>query len=340
MLVTFVNRFLDACLVAGVVWPFIPQGHLMYATKDASGWNTLTSLLLIVSSTLRVFFYYCRAFDEVFLFQALFCIVTQLAMTYIVVRVTQKRAAAASHGALSHRSHTLWNAGLSRFWRWTDAQSYFLAVGLLAAAVYAVSLLCWRSALYREALGTLALGIEAFVPVPQAWQNASRRSTVGLSAVLIICWAFGDAFKTTLAIARSVPVQFILCGSFQLAMDAVLLWQIYVLYPDKKEDDPIPTLLAAQQRHDAPAGPYCQSGDAESPCVSDAEERALLGSSQASRASMAGAHSNAQQRAPESTVAGSHSFGLGPQPQALTSAAAADAAGHHLALHREVALPS
>jgi len=137
LLVTLVNRFFDACLVAGVVWPFIPQGHLMYATRDASGWNTHTSLLLIVASTLRVFFYHRRAFDEVFLVQAVACIVTQLSMTYIVVKVARKRPSPG--GGITHRSsHTLYNSGFTRFWRWTDTQSYFLAVGLLASACYAV----------------------------------------------------------------------------------------------------------------------------------------------------------------------------------------------------------
>ena len=246
----------------------------MFTSKDASGWNTVTSLLLIVSSVLRLFFYYCKAFDEVFLFQSLFCILTQLTMTYIVVKVTQKRAATA-HGGLAHRSHTLWTSGLSRFWAWTDVQSYFLAVGLLTAGVYALSLLFWRSTLYREALGTLALGIEASVPVPQALQNASRRSTVGLSAVLIICWAFGDAFKTVLALSRTAPIQFVLCGVFQLTMDGILLWQIYVLYPDKKEDDPPLLATGMSTRYNADVN--APVADPESPSLaSEAEDRALL----------------------------------------------------------------
>jgi len=60
----------------------------------------------------------------------------------------------------------------------------------------------------------MALGVEAFVPVPQAWQNASRRSTVGLSAVLIICWAVGDAFKTALALEQWLSPSSLFCVAY------------------------------------------------------------------------------------------------------------------------------
>ena len=110
---------------------------------------------------------------------------------------------------------------------------------------------------------------------------------MGLSPVLIFCWAFGDAFKTAFAVARGVPVQFVLCGVFQLAMDAVLLWQIYVMFPTKKEDDapPMPAIAAPLYGGGSAPGELASSHgiDPESspsgPAspVSDAEDRALLG---------------------------------------------------------------
>jgi solute carrier family 66, member 2 len=244
----------DGFLILGVVLPYVFQARIILGKGDVGGWSVLTSFLLLTSSLLRCFFWYCKRFDGVLLVQALCSIATQLAMTWIVVHVGNKHASGGSRGILVRR-HTLLSslfssdsdhhdgvpvavrfhlnlgAAVRGFWRWTDFRSYVIAIAAFTLVLCVTTTLFSNSAIYREGLGVAALGIEALVPVPQAWQNQVTRSTAGLSAVLVLCWAAGDLFKTILFTARSEPLQFLLCGFFQLSVDILLFVQLFVLFP-------------------------------------------------------------------------------------------------------------
>jgi hypothetical protein len=70
--------------------------------------------------------------------------------------------------------------------------------------------------------------------------NQKNKSVEGLSYAMIFSWFAGDAFKTTYFIMEVLfvlgfqkqPFQFIMCGSVQLLVDVIILWQIYV-FKDK-----------------------------------------------------------------------------------------------------------
>lgn len=244
MFVLLTNWLANTFLVAGVVLPYIPQARIILEQSDASGWNVLVSLMLIASSLLRCFFWYCKRFDDTLLVQAVISIATQLAMTWVVVFVGRRRGSA--RGSLV-RKHTLLGslcggdggpgtsfdaAALFRgFWRWTDMLSYVIVVAAFTCLLCVTTYLFKGSAIFTEGIGMLALGVEAFVPVPQALQNQIKRSTAGLSVILILCWAAGDMFKTVVFVARGAPLQFLLCGLFQLGVDALLFLQVFVLFP-------------------------------------------------------------------------------------------------------------
>jgi hypothetical protein len=113
------------------------------------------------------------------------------------------------------------------FWRWPDFESYLIvylgfafACALLAGAAHPMP--AWAV----EAVGALALGIEALLPLPQALRNYARRSTAGLSRGLIFAWTAGDTFKIAYAAIKGEPLAFLLCGAFQLLVDLVILAQI------------------------------------------------------------------------------------------------------------------
>lgn len=94
------------------------------------------------------------------------------------------------------------------------------------------SLFLMDSEWYVELLGFLALGIEACLGVPQLYQNLKKKSTAGLSYELIASWAVGDLFKTLYFVYSGAPLQFILCGCVQLAVDAAITFQI-ITYDNK-----------------------------------------------------------------------------------------------------------
>jgi hypothetical protein len=114
------------------------------------------------------------------------------------------------------------------FWRWRDPTSFFIVYAAATVVAFALAALLPRPTpgALVEAVGALALGIEALLPVPQALENERRRSTRGLSPLLIAAWCVGDIFKSGYAIVRREPTAFVACGLFQLAVDAVIVLQL------------------------------------------------------------------------------------------------------------------
>lgn len=105
---------------------------------------------------------------------------------------------------------------------------HILAYSLLLA-LFSVFLLQFE--LYVEVLGAVSGLVEATLALPQAFKNCKRKSTHGLSLVLVLCWMGGDAFKTYYYFYREVPLQLSICAVFQLSVDVLILSQF--LYYNK-----------------------------------------------------------------------------------------------------------
>lgn len=91
-----------------------------------------------------------------------------------------------------------------------------------------LNILVLKSPIYTEIVGTFALLIEATLAMPQFYQNYQNKSTRGLRPELVAAWALGDAGKTILFIARKAPVQFLVCGMVQLAVDFAIFYQMRI----------------------------------------------------------------------------------------------------------------
>ncbi|KAL7715221.1 Solute carrier family 66 member 2 [Entamoeba marina] len=53
----------------------------------------------------------------------------------------------------------------------------------------------------------------------------------GLPLLTLVGWVLGDTFKTVYFVSLQVPIQFIMCGVFQLICDAVIFAQIAIYSP-------------------------------------------------------------------------------------------------------------
>ncbi|KAG5457906.1 MAG: hypothetical protein BJ554DRAFT_1972 [Olpidium bornovanus] len=70
-------------------------------------------------------------------------------------------------------------AALGQFWKWRTFPPYVLFVLGLAAILTALHAVAGANESYVEAIGTVALAIEAAVPLPQAIQNHKLKSVDG-----------------------------------------------------------------------------------------------------------------------------------------------------------------
>ncbi len=78
-----------------------------------------------------------------------------------------------------------------------------------------------------QSIGFLSLSIEAVLGLPQAYNNFERRSVRGMSLGLIGGWFAGDASKTVYFVIKGAPLQFLLCGVFQLLVDFLIVFQMF-----------------------------------------------------------------------------------------------------------------
>lgn len=45
---------------------------------------------------------------------------------------------------------------------------------------------------------------------------------------MVVMWTFGDVFKTAYFVIREAPTQFWVCGSLQVTLDIVILFQVSI----------------------------------------------------------------------------------------------------------------
>ena len=195
------------------------------------GFSTGVCFVLLVSNIARVFYWYCVQFETPLLVQSVVMIGTQLLLL--------QRCVEHPHRELPDRVVSLRDLKLRDVWRWTAFEDYVHFLTLVSMGLALVTLVLEPYFLYREALGYVALVLEAGLAVPQCVSNARRRSTVGLSTWMVIGWAAGDAFKVLYSLLRKAPLPFFVCGCLQLAVDFIIAGQI-VLY-SKAGDNHAPT---------------------------------------------------------------------------------------------------
>ena len=81
---------------------------------------------------------------------------------------------------------------MSAFWIWPRFRYYALFLGTLVTTLMSLHFFIGHSSTYGNFLAAIALGIEASVPMPQAYANWRRKSTYGLSFVVLLSWFGGD----------------------------------------------------------------------------------------------------------------------------------------------------
>lgn len=116
--------------------------------------------------------------------------------------------------------------GTRDFWDWDDFNSYLYFLFLFTFVVGLLSYLLIDNHFYVELLGFIAVLTESMLGMPQLLRNYSKKSTLGMSVEMVVMWLSGDLFKTLYFIFRHAPSQFIVCGSIQVIVDILILYQV------------------------------------------------------------------------------------------------------------------
>jgi hypothetical protein len=188
---------------------------------------------MLVASILRCFYWLGADFEISLLVQSALMICVQLALLKVAL---DHRPAESSTTAPFQPEKPRRRPG--EFWQWREQRPYweFLSYFTLATAVLQV---CFGArGLFVDALGYLALGIEALLPLPQVLANQRRGSCEGFRVSVLASWLIGDAMKMVFfANAEHVGLQFKLCAVVQTVFDACLVMQFWWFGNGKDEGE-------------------------------------------------------------------------------------------------------
>ncbi|KAK3633008.1 hypothetical protein LTR22_020326 [Elasticomyces elasticus] len=190
---------------------------------------------MLVSSVLKVFYWFGARFDFPLLIQANVMILVQIVMLHVALQnrppfgaqhsLNQPFAEAKEGGVMVNRPFN--------FWQWRSRKPYWKFLAYYTAILAVLQCLIGTSPSYIAIQGYVALGVEAVLPIPQILENRRIRSCKGFRLSVLVNWLIGDVFKMTYFFlsAGAIPWAFKLCGLFQAGCDSYLGIQ-YWMYGD------------------------------------------------------------------------------------------------------------
>jgi hypothetical protein len=189
----------------------------------------------VLTSKIRLFYWFGARFDTPLLIQAGIMVFVQLLLLHVAL--LHRPAAGISKPFAG--SNTVSESASSRpysFWQWRSRKPYWQFLAYFTVALTIAQLLIGPGATYTAIQGYIALSVEAILPLPQIWENSKSRSCKGFRVSVLINWVVGDVFKMTYFFLSEggVPWAFKLCGLFQACCDFYLGAQ-YLMYGDGEE---------------------------------------------------------------------------------------------------------
>ncbi|KJE92528.1 hypothetical protein CAOG_03478 [Capsaspora owczarzaki ATCC 30864] len=259
----FVGFIAAAFMIFGGVLPYVPQYLAIKQTRNASGFSTFVSLILILANIVRLYFWLGKRFEMALVYQSVVMLVAQLMMLELCVSMRSSSSSSLAFDDLATGSNgsgvaalgaSLSSSALSSarrsnankspfaiahlfdpatFWQWSNFQDYTMFLVVFTAALGVVSVMLIQQNWFVELLGVASVALEASLAIPQFLKNWRTKSTAGMSNAMVLGWLAGDVFKTIYFVTRHSPLQFICCGIVQVLVDLAILAQVF-LYPSNK----------------------------------------------------------------------------------------------------------
>lgn len=212
----------SGAIIFGGIIPYVPQYKEIKKKENAEGFSLYVCLTLLIANTLRIFFWFGKHYEIPLLLQSIFMIITMFIMIKLCVNVQNRNQ------VIKIREHVFSDLDTNFFWKWTDFQSYLDFMLLFAALVGILTYLLVDVPIFVEIVGIFAVLTEAMLGLPQLFRNFYKKSTNGMSILMVTMWTLGDTFKTCYFIVKEAPIQFEICGTLQVLIDIAILAQVYI----------------------------------------------------------------------------------------------------------------
>lgn len=213
--------------------PYYFQLKKFKETQNSEGYSLKVSIVIIISSIIRVVFWFGKFYRISLLFQSILLIVIQI----FLIRESVKHRIKPNDSPLENLSIEEIQSeflNLDNFLNWSRFSFYVVALLIFLLMLFLITdEFGLDNIYYVEFLGIMNAVFESILALPQILENKRTRNVANLSWVLIGSWFLGDFIKTYFFIITSSPVQFILLGVTQVSLNFVIVYQV-IIYSGKK----------------------------------------------------------------------------------------------------------
>lgn len=152
--------------------------------RSSDGFSMDVCGIMLVASLLRINFWIGDRFDVTLLIQSFVMIAVQTTLLY---QCLQYRPINTKNRSVSVRPFKLWE--------WNDKRTFWRFLMQFALSLAVLQCVFGTSSLYVSLLGTVALSIEATLPIPQFIKNNRSQSVEGVRMSMLASWVFGDIWS-------------------------------------------------------------------------------------------------------------------------------------------------
>ncbi|CCG83802.1 protein of unknown function [Taphrina deformans PYCC 5710] len=225
---TIANMLFSGFLITSPLTSYLDTALSIRRKKSSAGFSMDVCGIMLVASFLRINFWIGDRFDTTLLIQSFVMVAVQCVLL---------------HQCLTYRPIITKNRTASRrplhLWEWNDSRTFWRSLAQFVLSLAVLQVLIGRSPYYVSFLGTIGLGIEATLPIPQFLKNNKNKSVEGIRLSMIASWVFGDMCKLIWFYygGNSIGIQFKLCAFVQTFFDASIALQYYMWHRGSFIDD-------------------------------------------------------------------------------------------------------
>jgi uncharacterized protein with PQ loop repeat len=255
---SFLSKLSDILMIFCPSFGYIAQAIKFKETKSSEGFSKYLCLIILISNILRIYFWIGKKFTIVLLYQSITVIIFQFYLIHVSLyyeNLNNKKNNEykplntneySNKNNINNNLNYIYdinnnnNFNLSidfkHFWKWKNEKEYYKFIIYFFIILSLITNVFFNFPYYFEYIGTISAGLESVIVLPQIYSNFITKNVENISNIMIIMWFCGDSFKTIYYYYSNSPIQLIVCGTFQIFLDVVVLYQLWY-YSKKINDD-------------------------------------------------------------------------------------------------------
>ncbi|KAK9461649.1 uncharacterized protein V1516DRAFT_672576 [Lipomyces oligophaga] len=219
------NYIIAAFLAASPVTSYVDQMFFVWRRKSSDGYALDTCGLLMLVSTLRIYYWLGRDLELAIFLQS--CTMLGVQLIYLKMALMYMPAAWRRKSGMED-VFIPFHRPLS-FWQWKSDWKFYICIALFMGVIGIFHLLLRSFDTWFQIIARTAVALEAILPLPQLMLNYTRHSLSGFRFTLLFAWVSSDAVKTINYFIDGSDYYYQIGGMSQTILDFGILAQ-YLYY--------------------------------------------------------------------------------------------------------------